>query len=79
MKEHLAELGRIIRRAKALSQGQLIRQLNPVIRGWANYYRTGVSQAVYDRLDHLTWAKLRRWAQHISPEQSVSERMCSGI
>jgi RNA-directed DNA polymerase len=75
IKEHLAELGRIIRHAKALSQGQLIRQLNPVIRGWANYYRTGVSQAVYDRLDHLTWAKLRRWAHWRHPKKTPAWRM----
>jgi RNA-directed DNA polymerase len=54
VQDHLAELGRSMERGKALPQGQLIRQLNPKIRGWANYYRTGVSQAVYDRLDHLT-------------------------
>jgi RNA-directed DNA polymerase len=30
---HLVELGRIIRRGKALSQGALIQQLNPRIRG----------------------------------------------
>ena len=75
IKEHLAELGRIIRRAKALPQGQLIRQLNPAIRGWANYYRTGVSQAVYDRLDHLTWAKLRRWAHWRHPKKPPAWRM----
>ena len=62
VKEHLAEIGRIIQGGKALPQGQLIRQRNPTIRGWANYERTSVSQAVYERLDHLTWAKLRRWA-----------------
>jgi RNA-directed DNA polymerase len=60
IQEHLAELGRIIQRAKAVPQGALIRQLNPRIRGWAHYYRTCVSQAVYGRLDHLLWAKLRR-------------------
>ena len=27
----------------------------PTIWGWAPYYRTGVSQAVYNRLDHFTW------------------------
>jgi RNA-directed DNA polymerase len=75
IKEHLAELGRIIRRAKALPQGQLIRQLNPAIGGWANYDHTGVSQAVYDRLDHLTWAKLRRWAHWRPPKKTPAWRM----
>ena len=45
---------------KALPQGALIHQLNPKIRGWANYYRTGVSQAAFGRLDssHLGKAPL---------------------
>ena len=72
MEAHLAELGRIIRRGKDLAQGALIRQLNPKIRGWANYYRTSVSQAAYGRLDHLTWVKLRRWAHRRHPTKSVA-------
>src|SRR3989441_543792 len=72
VQEHLAELGRVIQHGKALPQGQLIHQLNPKIRGWANYYRTGVSHAVYDRLDHLTWAKLRRWALWRHPKKSAA-------
>src|SRR5215467_7212956 len=49
------------------SQGEVIRQLNPVIRGWAHYYRTWVSKAVYARLDALTWAKHRSWAHRRHP------------
>jgi RNA-directed DNA polymerase len=71
VRDHLAELGRIIKRGKALPQGLLIRQLNPKIRGWATYYRTGVSQAVYHRLDHLTWIKLRSWARWRHPHKSI--------
>jgi RNA-directed DNA polymerase len=63
VQDHLAELGQIITRGRALPQGLVIRQLNPKIRGWANDYRTGVSQAVYERLDHLTWITLRSWAR----------------
>src|SRR5499427_234973 len=69
---HLAALGRIIKRGKALPQGPLIRQLNPIIRGWANYYRVGVSYAVYERLDHLTWSKLRHWARWRHPRKSTA-------
>jgi RNA-directed DNA polymerase len=68
---HLAELGRIIRRSKALPQSELIRQLNPKIRGWAHYYRIGVSKAVYARLDHLMWIKLRRWAHRRHSTKSI--------
>ena len=71
-KDHLAELGRIIKGGKALPQGQLIRQLNPKIRGWANYYRHVVSQAVYGHLDYLTWAKLRHWARWRHPRKSTA-------
>src|SRR4030095_7998440 len=68
---HLADLGRIIRRSKALPQSELIRQLNPKIRGWAQYYRIGVSKVVYARLDHLTWVKLRHWAHRRHSTKSI--------
>ncbi len=72
VQDHLAALGRLIKRGKALPQEQLIRQLNPTIRGWANYYRVGVSHAVYERLDHLTWIKLRHWARWRHPRKSTA-------
>lgn len=72
VKDHLTELGRIIQRGRALPQGLLIRQLTPKIRGWATYYRTGVSRAVDDRLDHLTWIKLRSWARWRHPRKSTA-------
>jgi RNA-directed DNA polymerase len=72
VKDHLAELGRIIDRGKALPQGRLIRQRNPTIWGWATYYRHVVSQAVYHRLDHLTWVKLRHWARWRHPRKSTA-------
>jgi RNA-directed DNA polymerase len=72
VQDHLAELGQIIKCGKALPQGLLIRQLNPKIAGWANYYRTGVSQAVYNRLDHLTWIKLRHWGRWRHPRKSLA-------
>jgi len=71
IQEHLAALGRIIRRSRALPQSEVIRQLNPIIRGWAHYYRTGVSKAVYARLDVLTWVKLRSWAHRRHPTKTT--------
>jgi RNA-directed DNA polymerase len=59
VKDHLAELGRIIKSGKALPQGRLIRQLNPKIRGWATYYRHVVSQAVSRHFQSINFNRIR--------------------
>jgi len=71
LQEHRSGLGQIIRRGKALSQGELIRQRTPTIRGWAHSDRTSVSQAVYTRLDYLIWEKLRAWSRRRHARQSI--------
>ena len=34
----------------------LLRRLNPVLRGWTNYFRHGVSKATFDYLRRLPGA-----------------------
>jgi group II intron reverse transcriptase/maturase len=38
----------------------LIRRLNPVLRGWANYFRTGNAAKRFVQLDTYVWRRLRR-------------------
>ena len=71
IKDHLAELGRLIRAGQNWPQAALIHKLNPKIRGWANDYRTWVCQATFGRLDRLTWVKLRSWARRRHPKKSA--------
>jgi RNA-directed DNA polymerase len=40
----------------------MIRRLNPIIRGWAGYYRTQVSSQTFKKLDQYLWALTYRWA-----------------
>ena len=40
----------------------VIRRLNPIIRGWAAYYRTVVSSEVYTTLDSYMWKLTQKWA-----------------
>ena len=40
----------------------MIRRLNPIIRGWAAYYRTQVSGQTFKALDQHLWALTYRWA-----------------
>lgn len=47
----------------------LINLLNPVIRGWANYYRHVVSKRIFDRLDTTIWKAVWQWAKRRHPNK----------
>jgi RNA-directed DNA polymerase len=51
-------------------QARLIGQLNPIIKGWTDYYATVSSKAVFSKLAHLTFIKLKRWAKRRHPKKS---------
>ncbi len=63
IKAHVEKLGKVIDKHKASSQIALIRELNPIIRGWANYYRTVCSKKVFSYCDHILYQQLKRWAE----------------
>lgn len=63
IKKHLEEIGTIIDNHHGAPQEALISKLNPIIRGWSNYYSTVVSKVVYSKCDHLTYQKLLAWAK----------------
>jgi RNA-directed DNA polymerase len=48
----------------------VINKLNPVIRGWAAYYRTVVSKEIFSALDHYVWRLTYRWARRAHPNKS---------
>jgi len=68
-KRFLAEIREIVRANRAVSQVRLIRLLNPVIRGWGNYFSKVVSKDVFGRLDALIFQKLKAWAYYRHPNK----------
>ena len=40
---------------------QIIAKLNPVLRGWGNYFRTGNADREFTKLDSFVYRRLRRW------------------
>jgi RNA-directed DNA polymerase len=42
----------------------VLRRLNPVLRGWANYFRHGVSKATFDYLSAFSWRRVICWLRH---------------
>jgi RNA-directed DNA polymerase len=43
--------------------GTLLTSVNRSLRGWANYFRYGVSKAVFNAIDSFTWNRLMRWTR----------------
>ena len=63
VKAHLAKIEEVIDTHSHSPQYALIKRLNPIIRGWSNYYSTVVSKETFSRLDSNTYDKLRAWAK----------------
>lgn len=61
-KRHYLKMKEIIVRQKSSPQEALIREINPVIRGWSEYYKTVVSKDVFSRMDFLLYKNLFKWA-----------------
>ena len=61
-----------IHSARGLSQEALLLKLNPLMRGWANYYRHGASKRTFARLDHHVFWQLLRWAKRRHPNKSAA-------
>jgi RNA-directed DNA polymerase len=49
------------RSTRNMDLDKLIISLNQMLAGWANYFRYGVSKAVFDAVDNHTWGRLMRW------------------
>jgi RNA-directed DNA polymerase len=42
----------------------LIQSINRTLAGWANYFRHGVSKAVFSKIDSHAWDRIMRWLRH---------------
>lgn len=50
-------------------QAALIRQLNPILRGWANYRRSQAASKAFQHADAQVFAALWRWARRRHPQK----------
>lgn len=67
VKAHLRKLGEVVDSHKSAPQVALITRLNPIIRGWSNYYSTKVSSETFSDCDRHFFEKLKRWAYRRHP------------
>ena len=62
-KRFLEKVRETIKSNKACRQESLIRMLNPMIKGWGNYYRYGASRDAFHSVDHQIFKSLWQWAK----------------
>ena len=58
-----------IKMNKTATAGDLVRMLNPALRGWANYHRHVVSKNTFRLVDHQIWKALWQWALRRHPNK----------
>ncbi|WP_172145510.1 group II intron reverse transcriptase/maturase [Pseudomonas tumuqii] len=61
----------IIKNSGAMTQEALIGQLNPVLKGWAQYHSPVVAKETFSKLDHLIHWRLWRWAKRRHSKKSA--------
>lgn len=49
------------RRSGAKDVKEIITRLNPVLRGWGNYFRTGNAEREFNHIDGYVYRRLTRW------------------
>ena len=59
----LEGIRKVFRKARSITQAGLIRQLNPKIRGWANFHRSVVSKDIFNKIDKEIWHLTFKWAR----------------
>jgi RNA-directed DNA polymerase len=70
-------LAAIKTKVRALTQGNtnqtlanLLQRLNPVLRGWTNYFRHGVSARTFSYLNAFSWRRVVNWLRRKHPRAS---------
>jgi len=71
IKAHLDKIREIIKGNKTAKQENLIRLLNPVLQGWANYHCHVVAKETFSRVDTQVWSMLWRWAARRHPNKGA--------
>ncbi len=57
----LVKVRKVLKKHKTAKQEDVIKLLNPIIRGWANYHRHVVAKETFSSVDHQIVQKLWQW------------------
>lgn len=64
------EIKVMLKQMRTATQSEVVARLQPIVKGWGNYYRHVASRKVFASLDHWLWWKLWSWAKRRHPNKS---------
>jgi RNA-directed DNA polymerase len=64
------KLKEAFRKRRGFRVDSVVGTVNPIIRGWVNYFRIGVSKEVFDYLDSYLFALQQRWVNWQHPNKN---------
>jgi RNA-directed DNA polymerase len=64
------KLKQAFRERRGFRVDAVIGTVNPIIRGWANYFRIGISSEIFGSLDSYLFALQQRWVNWQHPQKS---------
>ncbi|MDD5434956.1 MAG: group II intron maturase-specific domain-containing protein [Nitrospira sp.] len=67
--DFLKRLGQWLRNHYQATPEEVIRYLNPILRGWSYYYKTVVSKETFSYVSHRLWQMLWRWSLRRHPNK----------
>lgn len=65
------KLRKVIGERLMVKHEDLIRTLNPILRGWAQYHRPAVAKQAFSRMEWLLFWRLMRWAKRRHPNKDA--------
>lgn len=68
----LKEIRAWLKKHKHVSPNVVIQHLNPILRGWAQYYRHAVSKRVFSYVNSQLWRALWRWCLRRHPNKGTN-------
>ncbi|WP_319803729.1 group II intron reverse transcriptase/maturase [Wolbachia endosymbiont (group A) of Acrocera orbiculus] len=71
IKRFLKKVRALIKANIGSSQAVVIKSLNPLLRGWGNYYRHVCAKKAFSKIDNEIWHSLWKWAKTRHPRKGL--------
>ncbi len=61
VQKHLKNIKKVLSHNKQATAEDIVKRLNPIIRGWGNYYRYSNAKVTFGYVDYRIWQMLWKW------------------